>query len=329
MAKTTLENLRLGVFVIIGTTLIVLAAYLIGNRQNMFGNTFSISAVFNNVNGLQSGNNVRFSGINVGTVENIEMINDSTIRVNMIIEEKMLKHIRRDAIATIGSDGLVGSMLISITPGLGSESLVVPGDELKTQSRLVTQDMLSTLNITNENAALLTADLLKVTQSLAQGKGILGKLLNDTVMATSLEQTISNLEHASKRTNSMMTKLNKEMGRVNFEESAMGILLADTISGNNIKSILSNFETASKEIEEVTKDINSVMKEIKNGKGAVNYLTTDSTFVNNLDTTIRNIEQGAQSFNENMEALKHNFLTRGYFRKLERRQKKEAEKNQN
>ena len=95
MAKTRLENLKLGIFVVLGTALLVVAAYLIGNRQNMFGKTIPITAIFKNANGLQNGNNVRFSGINVGTVNKIEMINDTTIRVHMIIEEKMQNHIKK------------------------------------------------------------------------------------------------------------------------------------------------------------------------------------------------------------------------------------------
>ena len=169
MAKTTLENLKLGIFVVLGTALLLIAAYLLGNRQNMFGKTFGITAVFKNANGLQNGNNVRFSGINVGTVSQIEMVNDTTIRVHMIITEKMQEHIKNDAIAMIGSDGLVGSMLINIVPGSGEAPLIKEGDVLESVSKIATQDMLSTLNVTNENAALLTADLLEVTRSLARG----------------------------------------------------------------------------------------------------------------------------------------------------------------
>ena len=71
MEKTTSEKLRLGVFMIVGSLLFVGAIYLVGDRQNLFGKTFTISANFNNVNGLQPGNNVRYSGINVGTVKTI------------------------------------------------------------------------------------------------------------------------------------------------------------------------------------------------------------------------------------------------------------------
>ncbi|WP_291869702.1 MlaD family protein [Maribacter sp.] len=326
MAKTSLENLRLGIFVVIGTLLLLLAAYLIGNRQNMFGKTFNITVTFKNASGLQNGNNVRFSGINVGTVNGIEMVNDTTIRVRLIIKDEMRNHIKKNAIATIGSDGLVGSMLINIVPGVGNTRLIKPGDELQSYSKVATQDMMNTLNTTNENAALLTADLLKVSQALTQGEGTLGKLLNDSTMANDFQQTITNLKYTSNHTNTTMTELNKIMESINFEESTAGVLLSDTASAVKMRNVIGNLETSSIEIKKMTQDLNTIIEGVKDGGGAISYLSKDSTLVNQLNRTMQNIEQGSERFNENMEALKHNFLTRGYFRKLEKQQEKSNKK---
>ncbi|NHF59602.1 MCE family protein [Flavobacteriaceae bacterium TP-CH-4] len=324
MAKTTLENLKLGIFVVLGTVLLLVASYLIGNRQNMFGRTFPVTAVFKNANGLQNGNNVRFSGISVGTVNKIEMVNDTAIRVHMIIEEKMKPHIKKDAVAMIGSDGLVGSMLVNIVPGSGNAPVIQPGDELQSYSKVATQDMLSTLNVTNENAALLTSDLLKVTQSLIRGEGTLGRLLNDTLMASELQQTISNLKYTSNQANTAISELNEIIASIDFEESAAGVLLSDTVSGGKMRNIIGNLETSSTEIEKMVLDLNSVVKELKEGDGALPYLTKDSLLVGQLENTMRNIEQGTERFNENMEALKHNFLTRRYFKRQEKQRVKES-----
>lgn len=326
MAKTTLENLKLGIFVVLGTALLVVAAYLIGNRQNMFGKTIPISAIFKNANGLQKGNNVRFSGINVGTVNKIEMINDTTIRIHMIIEEKMQSHIKKDAVATIGSDGLVGSMLINIVPGEGKSVHIGAGDELQSFSRVATQDMLNTLNQTNENAALLTQDLLKVTRALTQGKGTFGKLLNDSLMAKELHQTIINLKHTSNEANKMIAEMNQIVNQLDFDNSTAGILLKDSISGNKMKNVISHLENSSQEIEKMSKNLNWVIGDIKTGKGAINYLATDTVLVRQLESSMENVTEGIKNFNEVTEALKHNFLTRRYFKKKEKKEKKELER---
>ncbi|MCM4167785.1 hypothetical protein KCTC52924_01412 [Arenibacter antarcticus] len=326
MAKTKLENLKLGIFVVFGAALLVVAAYLIGNKQNMFGKTIPISAIFKNANGIQTGNNVRFSGINVGTVKKIEMINDTTIRIHMIVEEKIQNHIKKDAVATIGSDGLVGSMLINIVPGDGTATPIAPGDELQSLSKVATQDMLNTLSLTNENAALLTEDLLKVSRSLTQGKGTFGRLLNDTLMAEDLYQTITNLKHTSRQANIMITEMNSLVHQIDLENSTAGILLKDSISGNRMRSIIANLENSSLEIQNMSLNLNSVIGEFKQGKGAINYLASDTTLVHQLETTMENVTKGVQNFNEVTEALKHNFLTRRYFRKLEKEQQKEVKK---
>ena len=326
MERTTVEKIRLGVFVVLGTVLLVFAAYLIGNKQNMFGKTFNINAVFKNVNGLQKGNNVRYSGINIGTVNRIEMENDSIIIVGMILEDKMLSHIKKDAIATIGSDGLVGSMIVNIVPGVTTAAHIQSGDTIASYSRIGAEDMLSTLNVTNQNAALLTADLLKVTSALTKGRGTFGLLLNDTILAQNLEQTIHNLRIASERTNATLEEINGFMSALNNDESIAKVLLRDSLSGQKMRSVVHNLELSGVRINTLTHSLDSVVKGMAKGKGSINYLLTDTTLVRRLDTIMIHIEEGTARFNQNMEALKHNFLTRGYFRKLEKQQKKE-EKN--
>ena len=112
MEKSNSQKIQLGIFVIIGTLVFLAAIYFVGNKQNMFGNTSNLKAVFANVNGLQPGNNVRYAGIDIGTVIEIEMINDTTININMLIDNKIMHHIQKNAVATISSDGLVGNMTL-------------------------------------------------------------------------------------------------------------------------------------------------------------------------------------------------------------------------
>lgn len=296
----------------------------------MFGSNFEISAVFKNVNGLQVGNNVRFSGINVGTVGRIEMTNDTTIKVSMTIEEDMLKHIKKDAIAAIGSDGLVGSMIINITPGKGSAELVQAGDEIRSLSRIASEDMLQTLNVTNENAALLTEDLLILTNALVKGEGALGKLIFDSSMAGNLQKTVANLKIASDNANLAMGEINDFFKGETLENSPAGVILKDSLSGEKVKLLISNLEASSLEIDTMLAELHIFIANLNEGEGAVNYLIQDSIFVQRLDSTMQNIEQGSERLNENMEAMKSNFLFRSYFKKQEKEEKKaqkEAEKS--
>ncbi|WP_271765708.1 MlaD family protein [Aquimarina algiphila] len=318
MKKTTSQKFKLGVFVVIGTVLLIAALYSIGNRQNLFGNTIKIMTQFTNVNGLELGNNVRYSGINVGTVSRIRMINDAQIIVEMVIEEKIGKHIKKDAVATIGSDGLVGNMIVNIIPRESKKPSVISGDTIQSYSKIGTDDMLTTLNVTNENAALLTADLLKITTEIVNGKGTLGLLINDSIMAKDLKKTMYELRKASTGASYAIEELKDVISSIKENESIAGVLLNDSLSGQKMKTIVSNLEKSSTEIVEVTGNLNNVVRKINDGEGVLHYLANDSMLVKNIDSTMNNIKEGTNRFNENMEALKHNFFFKNYFKKMEK-----------
>ena len=321
MEKTASQKIQLGLFVIIGLLLFILAVYFIGNTQKMFGKTDHLKAVFNNVSGLQLGNNVRYSGINVGTVREIEMINDSTIRVDMIIDRAIFHHIKKDAVATIGSDGLVGNVIINIIPGKGNKPLVESGDIIKSINRIRTDDILNTLNITNQNAALLTVDLLKITKEITQGKGTVGLLINDSVVAKDLKKTMHYLKMSSKGTSESVANLNTLVKDLNQKDNVIGVL-KDSEVANKIKNIVDNLDHSGNEMNKVITNLNTTIVNIKEGKGAINYLSNDPKLVQKIDSTMTNINEASFRLNEDLEALKHNFLFRGYFRKQEKANKK-------
>ncbi|WP_455170611.1 MlaD family protein [Aegicerativicinus sediminis] len=326
MKKSKSHDLKLGFFVILSTALFVVAVYLVGQNRNLFTKSFTVSAYFQNINGLQRGNNVRYSGIDIGMVQGIEMVNDSVIKVTMKIDEKVVEHIHKNAVATIGSDGLVGNVIVNIIPGEGYAEQIENGDEIESYSRIGPDDILNTLNATSDNLALLISGLRKITDKLNYGEGTLGVLLNDTTMAYDLKATSKNLKLASHRANEAILELNQLIASLKSNtETTVGVLLNDTISGRNLKSAFSNLNDTSNRLEQMSLTLNNYLDEIESANGALNYITKDSTLVNEIKSTIDNVNSGTSKFNENMEALKHNFLFRGYFKKLEKKEKKQNE----
>lgn len=327
--SNTAQNFRLGIFVFAGLFIFILAVYLLGNRQNMFGNNVKISSVFKDVNGLQMGNNVRFAGVNVGTVRGITILSDTAICVDMFINEKTAHLIKKNALATISSDGLVGSMIVNIIPNdIFIEERIDTGDTITSISKIATADMLTTLNTTNENAALLTQDLLRITNTINKGEGLLGALIKDESMADNLKASLNNLQQTTNQANTLMNRLNQMIADINFDESVAGLLLNDKESAEKLSQMFENLELSAKQIEEMTKNLNTFSETLKNNEGLLNYTLHDTTVVKSLDATLKNVEEASDRLNENMEALKHNFLFRGYFRKLERQEARE-ERRQN
>lgn len=325
MEKSANQKIKLGALVLLGLLLFIAAVYFIGNKKNMFGQTSELTAVFNNVNGLQVGNNVRYSGINVGTVRDIEMENDTVIRVTMILQTKILQHIKRDAVAIISSDGLVGNMIININPGRNSKESVQSGDTIKSYSRVKSDDMMETLSVTNENAALLTADLLKISHQIIQGKGTLGVLLNDTVIAKDLKQTLNYLKITTKGTSESVQKLNQLITSLRNENNVIGVL-NDTMVAGQLKRTVANLDQSSDQLQEVLTNLNKTVTNIKEGDGALNYLSNDPKLVKQIDSTMTNLNKASEKLNEDLEALKHNYFFRGYFKKQEKAKAKDQKK---
>lgn len=198
MNKDTQSNWKLGMFVIGGLLLFILTIYFIGKQQNMFGSTINLKSKFKTVSGLKVGNNVRFSGITVGTVNEIELVNDSSVVVVLVIEEEVQKFIKTDAIASIGSDGLVGDKVVTISPGTSSNKVIQNNAFIASRSPLEMEDLMKSVKKSADNAEVITAQLALFTYNMNHGNGTLAKLMNDKEFATKIDATMSNLESGTK-----------------------------------------------------------------------------------------------------------------------------------
>lgn len=320
MAKQNTNHLKLGVFVTAGLVLLIIGIYNVGSRQSMFAETIQLSAVFGNVQGLQSGNNVRFNGINVGNVSSIEFKSDTSIQVNFEINIEAAGFVHKDAIATISSDGLVGNMILSIDPGNRNLPIVESGDEIKSYSRISSNDMLNTLNVTNENAALLTSDLLKITEKILNERGTFRMLLTDTILTENILKTSDNIRISSQTLVNTSYQLTNLVSKLNEGEGLIKYLTEDSSAVNQLSQMMQGLEHAGLELKQTATTLSQYMQGLKDAEGAINTLAYDSAMANDLKESLRNINQGTARFNENMEAMKHNFLFKKYFKKKSKEQ---------
>ena len=189
---------RLGLFIIIGIALFVLGIFIIGKQKNLFNPVFGLKANFHNVSGLQVGNTVRFSGINIGTVDNIKIINDSTVRVEMLIKKEVQKFIKTDSQASIGSEGIIGDRVVVISQGYNSDKMVKDGQRIASIEPTETDAIMRSLKTTADNAALASNDIVGIVAKINRGEGTLGRLIQDKSMANNINQTIVNLKKSSK-----------------------------------------------------------------------------------------------------------------------------------
>jgi phospholipid/cholesterol/gamma-HCH transport system substrate-binding protein len=194
MKKNNNFMVKLGLFVVVGMLLFIGGIYYLGKNQNLFGESFIVKGIFNNVGGLQVGNNVRFSGINVGTVENIQIISDTSVLVSLLIEADVRPYIKKDAKASIGSEGLMGNKVINIIAGTLTNKPVDNQDTLLTVKPLEIDEIIQSVKSTAMNAQVITGDLAYLTTNMRKGRGMIGKLFTDTVFAKNIDRTIANMK---------------------------------------------------------------------------------------------------------------------------------------
>jgi phospholipid/cholesterol/gamma-HCH transport system substrate-binding protein len=191
-------KVRLGLFVAGGLVLFVFAIFIIGKQKNLFNPVYTLNSTFHNVSGLQVGNNIRFSGINIGTVDNITIINDSTVKVAMTIKREVKQFIKSDSEVAIGSEGLIGDRLLIITKGSTNATLATEGQQLESKEPVETDAIISSLQVTAGNAEVISYQLADIMTKINGGEGTLGRLIQDTTIAENLNQTIVNLKKSSK-----------------------------------------------------------------------------------------------------------------------------------
>ena len=191
------NNTRLGIFVSLTIAAFIAGIYFIGERQQLFNSTFHVYGIFKNIDGLLVGNNVRFSGINIGVVGEIKQITDSTVSVEMVINEQSRKFIKKNVNAVIGTDGLMGNKIISLIPGSGGQPKVEDNDVVATIKPVSMDDIMLKIKVTADNAADISEGLAIIVDNISEGRGTVGKLIMDSSLANNIGKTIVNIKQGT------------------------------------------------------------------------------------------------------------------------------------
>jgi phospholipid/cholesterol/gamma-HCH transport system substrate-binding protein len=326
MAKRFTNNIKTGIFALAGLLFLVILLYLIGKNRNLFGATYTLKARFDNVQGLVSGNNVRFAGIEAGTVKKIQILSDTVIEVTMTIDKKMQDVIRKNAVVSIGTEGLVGNKVVNIMPAKQAAGLATEGDILSTKKAVNTDEMLQTLYKTNNDIAAIATEL-KATVQRINNSSALWALMNDMSIPKEIKLSVANIHAATSRAAGTVDQLYAIVADVKKGKGNAGILLRDSSLAKNMNSAILKIQSVGDKADSLAAELNKMIAgihhDINSTKGTVNVLLKDTLAAQKLNQALDNIQKGTDGFNQNMEALKHNFLFRSYFKKLERQKKKQ------
>ncbi|MBS1531635.1 MAG: MCE family protein [Bacteroidetes bacterium] len=221
MKATTGQKIKIGLFALTGLAVLIAGIFLIGNKKGLFSTTFNVHGMFKNVNGLQVGNNVRFAGINVGIVEAIEIVNDTTVKVVLSLNQDVKKFIKKDAKMSIGSDGLMGDKLVVISPGgAATNQEVQNGDELSAVNPFDVDKMIKKITGIADDAGNLIAGLSQIVDKVNHGHGSIGRLLNNDKIAKDLEGTVAQAKTTVAKANTTIATVHNTSSTLNEDLKA-------------------------------------------------------------------------------------------------------------
>lgn len=308
------RNIKLGAFVIGGIVIFLGSLFYLGREGNLFNKTFTVSAIFKNVEGLQEGDNVWLSGVKIGTVKRVQIVSDGEVIVSLSLKDKQNQFIKQDATAYVGSDGLVGNKIVVIRPGIAS-SIILDNDTINALSPTDTQELLNLAKEVGVNTRSITDDLKLISARLNKGEGIFGELLHDGPISKDLRETVTALKTTSENTNRLSIEAKKLIGDINHGDGLASKLIQDSSYVLSIERTLEDIEQTTENAKRATAELQSTLTKMNNSDNAISLLTTDTAFAQTLRTTVDNAQLASKKLDENMEALQHNFLLRRYFRK--------------
>ncbi len=307
-----------GIFVFLGLAIFIITVLTLGSQHKTFEKSIIVKAFFGNVNGLQKGNNVWYSGVKVGTIRNVNLRQNGQVEVEMSIEEVSVKFIPKDVKAKLSSDGLIGNKIIEIYGGTPAGAKIEAGDVVSSDALLSTDAMMGTLSKNNDNILAITNDFKLIASRIADGKGSLGKLLTDETMINQLNATTNILKRATENLEKLSVNVSDYTAKLNNKGSLANDLVTDTVIFSKLRATVSQLQNVADSSLGVIANFKTTGNIINTGLSNKNtpagMLLNDEQSADQIKIILQNLQSATKKLDEDLEAAQHNFLLRGYFK---------------
>jgi len=311
----TKRNVLVGLFIFFGLLIFIVGIFVLGGQQKSFVKSLRVNAIFNDIGGLKPGNNVWFSGVKIGTVKTIRFFGQSQVEVSMSIEESSQQYIRKDASAKLSSDGLIGNKIIVLFGGNPKTPEIEDGDILQVQKDLSTDDIMKTFQENNENLIGITSNFKKLSADIVKGKGTAGALLADSTLANSFRAIVMNLQKTTRTSAQLAGQLGLFTAKLNTKGGLADKLMTDTSVFNKLQATAEQLKETSAKANVITENLSKASNKLNSTDNAMGLLLNDAKTANQVKTTMGNLQESSEKLNEDLEAVQHNFLLRGFFKK--------------
>jgi phospholipid/cholesterol/gamma-HCH transport system substrate-binding protein len=304
-----------GLFVFIGLIFLVIGILIIGNLHETFKKKIEVVSLFDDVSGLQVGNNVWFSGVKIGTVSSLQFYAERKVKVLMKVEDKAVSYIHKDAFVKLSTDGFIGNKILIIYGGTARAIQISEGDTLRVEKTFTSEDMINTFQENNKNLLVITNNFKLISDKIAKGEGTVGKLLNDNSVFEHIDSATLSLQNASDKAQHLISSLSRFSDGLNKKGTLANELTTDTVVFNSLKTSVLQLQKMS---DNATAFISNLKEASSNPQSSIGVLLHDEESGARLKQTIKNLETGSQKLDEDLEAVQHNFLLRGFFKKKEK-----------
>jgi phospholipid/cholesterol/gamma-HCH transport system substrate-binding protein len=323
--------LMVGVFVLAGLALFTAGLFMIGNRHEAFARHVELYTEFADVSGIVAGTKVQVAGMDAGEVTAMEIPNSppAKFRVKVRVNEKFKELLRADSVVTVGTEGVVGNRFLEISAGSSRAPAVVTGATLKgveptdisailelakgTMINLDTTVRNANSLVTNANGLITkvagnlnaTLDQTKITISnandvvtgLKEGRGPAGMLLRDEALADQVRKAVTNATNATSELNNAAAQASTLMSEL--QSKGLPGQIDDTVK--EAKKAVANLDAASAQVRQAITDLTGPDRDGVTAAGAIRE-------------SLAKVNVAAANMADGTEALKHNFLLRGFFR---------------
>jgi phospholipid/cholesterol/gamma-HCH transport system substrate-binding protein len=298
------RSIGVGAFVLGGVLLFSVALFLIGNRRMLFAESFLVYAEFRTISGIQVGSGVRVAGMDAGEVKNIEVPPGpaAPFRIQMQVREDLHPLVRRDSVATIQTQGLVGAQFVQIGAGSGASPRVDSGGTVKSREPLDFADLLQQMS---ETVAQVNSTITVLRDDIEATIGTIQQTASDADnLITGISDDVSRMTKSGAQ---ILADAQQLIDAVRSGKGTVGRLFTDDELYRSVATAVADAQRSVASVREVADQARDAMKGTGAPGGSVATLTTS------LSETVVKARESMANLADATDALKRNFLVRGYF----------------
>ncbi len=312
------KRMAVGLFITIGLAILLVTVFTIGGQHKAFVKSIHLHILFDNVQGLQTGNNIWLSGIKVGTVKSIAFYGNSQVAVILAVDKKAQPHIRKDSKCRISTDGLIGNKIIVIDGGSDNSPQVVDNDSLQSEHLAGTEELMSTLEKSNSNLLEITGNIKTISKRLTESQGTLGQLINDPAIADRLKGSLDNLRNATAGSEAMIANLRAFSQQLRQPGGLANTLATDTTVFSHLRGAVTRLDDAAARVQAFSNSLQTAGAGLNDKNAPIGMLLHDEDAADNLQRTLKNLRVSSQELSDDLEAIQHSWLLRGFFKKKDK-----------